>query len=94
MVGAPGCWGNLPGTVHRPSTHRDWLRRFYDLTVRSEKKCLEKPDCTNANPVKRDIWPAVQFISRPLYSDAPTRVSYSVDHPVFVLPTRKRDMQR
>ncbi len=57
----------LPETVHRPSTHRVWQRRFYDLNVWSEKKHLEKPDYMHANPVKRglassaDQWPWSSF---------------------------------
>ena len=58
---------SLPGTVHRPSTHRVWQRRFYDLNVWSEKKRLEKLDYMHANPVKRrlvssaDQWPWSSF---------------------------------
>ena len=57
----------LPETVHRPSTHRVWQRRFYDLNVWSEKKHLEKLDYMHANPVKRglvssaDQWPWSSF---------------------------------
>jgi putative transposase len=52
----------LPVTVHRPSTHRVWQRRFYDLNVWSEKKFQEKLDYMHANPVTRglvtsaDLW--------------------------------------
>ena len=58
---------SLPETVHRPSTHRAWQRRFYDLNVWSEKKRLEKLDYMHANPVKRglvsspDQWPWSSF---------------------------------
>jgi REP element-mobilizing transposase RayT len=57
----------LPETVHRPSTHRVWQRRFYDLNVWSEKKHLEKLVYMHANPVKRalvssaDQWPWSSF---------------------------------
>ena len=45
----------LPPTVHRPSTHRVWQRRFYDLNLWSPKKRLEKLDYIHANPVKRRL---------------------------------------
>ncbi|HEV2499837.1 MAG TPA: transposase [Terriglobia bacterium] len=57
----------LPSTVHRPSTHRVWQRRFYDLNVWSPKKCAEKLDYMHANPLKRGLvdspekWPWSSF---------------------------------
>jgi len=48
----------LPETVHRPSTHRVWQRRFYDLNVWSEKKRLEKLNYMHGNPVKRGLVPS------------------------------------
>ncbi len=57
----------LPETVHRPSTHRLWQRRFYPFGIFSEKKRLEKLNDMQANPVKRglvaspDLWPWSSF---------------------------------
>ncbi|HEV2498762.1 MAG TPA: transposase [Terriglobia bacterium] len=57
----------LPTTVHRPSTHRAWQRRFYDLNIWSEKKRQEKLSYMHGNPVKRglvassELWPWSSF---------------------------------
>ena len=57
----------LPPSVHRPSTHRAWPRRFYGLNIWSEKKRQEKLNYMDANPVKRglvaapELWPWSSF---------------------------------
>ena len=45
----------LPPTVHDEAHYRVWQRRFYDLTVWSEKTRLEKLTYMHSNPVKRGL---------------------------------------
>ncbi len=58
----------LPPSVHRPSTHRVWQRRFYDLNPWSEKKRLEKLEYTHANSVRRGLANSTMLSSACIFS--------------------------
>jgi hypothetical protein len=42
----------LPPTVHDESHDRLWQRRYFPFNVHTERKCREKFNCMDNNPVK------------------------------------------
>jgi putative transposase len=57
----------LPASVHDESHYRVWQRRFYDMSIWTEKKRVEKLRYMHGNPVKRGLvdspekWPWSSF---------------------------------
>jgi REP element-mobilizing transposase RayT len=46
----------LPATVHDESHYRVWQRRFYDMSIWTEKKRLEKLKYMHGHPVRTGVW--------------------------------------